>query len=275
MCIITISKGSYTRGEQVARMVAARLGYRCMGREVILEASKEFDIPEIRLVRAISDAPSLLDRFTHGKEKYIAYFSATLLKQFRRDNVVYHGLAGHFFVKDVSHALKVRILADIEDRINIVMKRDKTSREEALRTLQTDDEARRNWSRSLYGIDTADPGLYDIVIDVERLTIDEAADIICHAAGLGRFQATRESQKAIDDLALAAETRAALVGIRPDAEVRTDDGFVSVHIKLPLIPFGEERHLVEEMKRVAESVRGVRQVDIKVSHTWVVGPQFS
>ena len=53
MAIITISRGSYSKGNSVAEKVAQTLGYRCTGREVILEASKEFNIPEVKLVRAI------------------------------------------------------------------------------------------------------------------------------------------------------------------------------------------------------------------------------
>lgn len=72
MSIITISRGSYSRGKEVAEKVAAALGYECISREVLLEASEQFNIPEIKLVRAIHDAPSILERFTYGKERYVA-----------------------------------------------------------------------------------------------------------------------------------------------------------------------------------------------------------
>ena len=46
MSIITISRGSYSRGVEIAEKIAKRLGYECISREVLLEASKEFNIPE-------------------------------------------------------------------------------------------------------------------------------------------------------------------------------------------------------------------------------------
>ena len=67
MSIITISRGSYSRGKEVAEKVAAALGYECISRDILLEASDQFNIPEIKLVRAIHDAPSILERFTYGK----------------------------------------------------------------------------------------------------------------------------------------------------------------------------------------------------------------
>ena len=68
MSIIIISRGCYRRGSEVAFKAAAALGYECISREVLLEASKLFDIPELKLTRAIQDAPSLLDRFGRGRK---------------------------------------------------------------------------------------------------------------------------------------------------------------------------------------------------------------
>jgi hypothetical protein len=38
MSIITISRGSYSRGKEVAEKVAAALGYECISREILLAA---------------------------------------------------------------------------------------------------------------------------------------------------------------------------------------------------------------------------------------------
>ena len=64
--------------------------------------------------------------------KFIAFIQAAVLKYFKKDNVIYHGNAGHFFAKDVPHILKVRIIADIEDRVKLVMDREEISRNEAM-----------------------------------------------------------------------------------------------------------------------------------------------
>ena len=64
----------------MAEKLAAKLGYDCISREILLAASQEFNIPEIKLVRAIEDAPKILERFTSDKKKYVAYIRAALLK---------------------------------------------------------------------------------------------------------------------------------------------------------------------------------------------------
>jgi len=127
MSIITISRGSYSRGKEIAEKVAQKLDYEYIARETLLEASEHFSIPEIRLVRAIHDAPSILDRFVYGKERYIAYIQAALLRHVRKDNVVYHGLAGHFLLPGISHVLKIRIISDWDDRVALEMEREHIS----------------------------------------------------------------------------------------------------------------------------------------------------
>ena len=114
MSIITISRGSYTRGKEVAEKLARALGYQCLSRDILLEASERYNIPEIKLIRAIHDAPSIFERFTYSKGHYVAYIRAALLQQVQKDNVVYHGLAGHFLLGGIPHVIKVRIIADLE-----------------------------------------------------------------------------------------------------------------------------------------------------------------
>jgi cytidylate kinase len=205
MSIVTISRGSYSRGKEVAEKLAKTLGYECISREILLEASEKFNIPEIKLIRAVHDAPSVFERFTHGKERYVAYLKAALLKHVQKDNVVYHGLAGHFFLQEIPHVLKVRISADLEDRIAEEMRRENISAEEARATIKKDDEARRRWGLYLFGADTWDPSLYDLVIHIKTkaLSVDDAVNLILCAVEMPCFQTTPESQKVLDNLVLA------------------------------------------------------------------------
>ncbi len=261
MAIITISRGSYSKGKEVAEKVGEKLGYECLSRDVLLEASERFNIPEVKLVRAIHDAPSVLGRFAYGKEKYVSFIEAAILRHFRKDNVVYCGLAGHFFVRGVSHVLKVRILADFEDRVRLEMEREGISEKEAAHILKKDDEERRKWSMHLYGIDTWDPTLYDLVIHIKKINVDAAVDMICNTAALDAFKTTPESQKMIEDLALAAEVRAAIIDMKPDVRVSASDG--KVIIKTAEIG-SKEIALEKELRKIAMAVSGVKDVEVAV-----------
>lgn len=201
MSIIIISKGSYSHGGEVAEKVAQKLDYDCVSRDLLIEVSKKFNISELRLIRAVSDAPSFLEKYTFGRERYIAYIKAAVLEKLVKDNIIYHGFAGHFFVKDVSHVLKVRITADTEPRLTALMNRESVSKEEALQVLKQIDKERSKWSMKLYGIDLWDCRLYDMVINIGKISLDETVDLIYQTVQLEAFQPTAESKKRIKNLA--------------------------------------------------------------------------
>jgi cytidylate kinase len=263
MALITISRGSYSKGKEVAELVAQKLDYQCVAREVVIGASKEFNIPEVKLARALHDAPSIFERVTYGKEKYVAYFQCAFLKYMRRDNVVYHGLAGHFFLKGVAHALKVRIIADVEDRLKEVMERRGLSKEAAIAACKKVDAERRKWSLHLYGIDTFDPSLYDLTVNIKKLSVNDAADIISETAQSKAFKTTFESQKVMDDLVVASEVKAALIDLKPDVRIVARDGNVIIGTKSTLI---KEPALVSKIECIAMGVQGVKGVEVKVAH---------
>jgi cytidylate kinase len=259
MAIITISRGSYSYGKEIAEKVSQRLGCSCISRDLLLEASEHFNIPEIRLTKALADAPSILDRLTHWKENYLAFIEATLLEHAQKDNMVYHGLAGHLFLGGVKHVLKVRVIADLEDRVRLVREREKISPEEALQLVKKVDEERRQWGLKLYGVEMSDPALYGLMINVGQVTVGDAVDMICHAAGLASFKATPESQSALNDLALAAELKAKLVSVIPNVTVKAKGGTVFVNA---VTDVSAESQVEREIREIAEKLPGV--VDVKI-----------
>jgi len=259
MSIITISRGSFSHGREVAEKLAEKLGYECISREVILEASEQFNIPQLQLLRAVRDAPSILDRYRFGKERYVAYVRAALLRHVQRGNVVYHGFAGHFFLQQIPFALNVRVLAGREDRIQEVIRREKVSADEARRTLERIDEERCKWSQHLYGIDTRDPSLYDMVLNLQSLSVDDAVKLIVRNVELPAFQSTPETEKILDNHVLAAQVEAALIAEFPQAKVSAKDGnvFVAVHGSM-----SQQRGLTDKARDLASFVEGTKQVNV-------------
>ena len=262
MSIITISRGSYSMGKEVAEKVAERLGYECIAREVLVEASEQFNIPEIKLLRTIQDTPSILERFSYGRQKYLTYIQSTLLSYLQKDNVVWHGFVGHFFVKDIPNVLDVLIIADMESRIRAVMERDRISRENALPYLKKVDEQRKKWGQHLYGIDLWDANFYDLVVHIKKIPVNDAVDLICRTVGLKQFQTTPESQKAIDDLALAFKVRAALVDLERDIDVSASGGLVTLNASAQLT---QKQELVTNLEKITKTVQGVKEVNITVT----------
>jgi hypothetical protein len=57
MSIVTISRGLFSSGQALAERVAEMLGYRSMSRELLLEATRRYEIPEAKLTEQMETSP--------------------------------------------------------------------------------------------------------------------------------------------------------------------------------------------------------------------------
>lgn len=232
MAIITILRGTFSGGQWLAECIAEKLGYRCMSREVLAEASRQYGVEEERLYKALTARPGFLERMSLERLHYLAYIRAVLCKEAREDNLVYHGHAGHLLLRGVPHLLRVRVIANMEFRVKAAMDRHHLSREEAVQFIKRVDDERARWTKFLYHVDWRDPSLYDIMINLDHISLSGACDILGGTVGLEEFQTTPASQKIMDDLALSTSVRAAIAadGSIADGgvEVEADGGVVTL-----------------------------------------------
>jgi hypothetical protein len=260
MAIITISRGSYSKGKEVAEGVAARLDYRCMSREILLDASERFSVPEVRLLHAMHDGPSVLERFGHGTASYIAYVRSALLDAVRKDDVVYHGLAGHILLSEIGSVLRVRIIADLETRISMVSERENIGRSEARKMISRIDQERRKWSRRLYGVNPWDPSLYDLVISIDKIGVQGAVDLICQAAAQEPFVLSDGAKREIEDLALAVSVESHLLDADQNVHVTSEYGNVLVYTTETGLGAGR---FEEKVRWLASNIEGINNIEVR------------
>ena len=70
MPIITIYQGASGEGQELAETVAQDLGYRCVGREVLVEASRRYGIPEAKLNEIVEKGPHWWERLLQDLRPY-------------------------------------------------------------------------------------------------------------------------------------------------------------------------------------------------------------
>jgi len=262
MAIITISRGSYSHGKEIANKLSEKLGYQCVSREALIRASEEFNIPEIKLKRALHDPPSVLERFTYGKERYLAYIRTAILELLVQDNTIYHGLAGHAFVPNVQHKLSIRICAKFEDRLKEEMERmhlDDIEKAKAL--LRNDDEERRKWGASVVGRDPYDITSYDLVYNVSKLHVDDVVDSIENIIHLPYMKTTKESQQIMEDSLLAAKCKAEIVNQFPYSNITADNGHVFVTLQASLT---QEDTIITNIHEHLNNINHMRSIKISI-----------
>ena len=261
MAIIVISRASYSHGAEIAERVAQELNYRCISKEVISLASQEFDIPENYLRQAIEKAPSILDRFSFAKKKYVAYIRSALLEYVVEDNLVYHGLAGHFLLLGIPNILRVMISATPEERVNVLMRRENVSEKEALKAIEKFDKERKKWAMYFHHKDPWDLSMYDFGVVIGRLTIDDAVTKILNAVKLPSFQMTPELRQHLMNESLAAKVKSDLMNFYHDVEVSVEDHTVVVHIQRSL---KQEEAITEDIREILMEMHDVKDVRVDV-----------
>ncbi|HYL81819.1 MAG TPA: cytidylate kinase family protein [Candidatus Acidoferrum sp.] len=258
MSIIAISRGTFSGGEAVAKGVAARLGYRCVSREVMFEAAWGYGVPADDLMTAMEKPPPFWERLAGKRTAYLVCMRAALCEYARGGNLVYHGYLGHRHLPGIGHVLRVRVIADKEYRIRAAMAAQHLWRHEAIAYIEKVDKERRQWTRFLFDVDWDDPSLYDLVLNLERLSLATACDTVVHLAAQAEFQPTAASLKAMRDLALSSQVAAVLAQdprtANASLEVVADDGIVTV------TGTAQSPTVMEAVPLVARGVEGVKEV---------------
>ena len=223
MSIVAISDTLGSRGDAMGRELARRLGWAFADRDAIAKAAEQFGEAVGDLHDVTEARPSLWERFTDSKRRYLLYVEATVFDMAAHDRVVIVGHGSSIMLRDVPHALRVRVSAPERDRQTHLRDDDGLGEAAALELLRESDSERAARMRYLYDIDVDDAFLYDLTINSARVSVDEGARLMAEALGLQRVQTTAATQAEAQDRACTALARARLA-----ADPRTRSQRVSV-----------------------------------------------
>lgn len=260
MSVVTIFSASYCHGDEIAEKVTQELGYECVSEEIVEEASRCFGVPHEKLIRAMHGPPSFFNNLTRERERSVAYIKAALAECLKKDNVVYHGFAGHLLPDGINHVVKVCVVADRESRLNLAARTKGVRESEAARMIEKDDEQRGQWTQYLFDLGPWDKSLYDIKIPIHTMSVDDAVRMICDNVKKPDIATTSASDQAISDFALAAKVNIALVEKGHDVEVSCQRGNVTITINKFVWRL---QHLQEKLKEIAGSVPGVKDIETR------------
>ena len=264
MSIIAISRGTYSGAAALAHRLAEQLGYPCVSREqAVAAAATRYHIPVEELTAAMERRPSFWDRTIGVHIAFLPAMRATLCAHIQDDNLVYSGHAGHLLLPGISHVLSIRVVAELESRVQAAMQRENLSHSQALAALSKEDRTRREWARFLFGVKWEDPTLYHLVLNLSRLNLETTCEAVVRLNESPQFQPTPISHKALQDLALRSRVLARLaMDFRTrDArlKVTVDDGVVTIT--------GTTRwsEVAEAVPAVVQEVEGVREVKSEIT----------
>jgi cytidylate kinase len=182
MPVITLSRELGSRGDDVAAAVAAALKLRLVGRELINQAARAAGVPEVALAEIDELGLLGLKPERTALELYRATVERVIREQAERGDVLLVGRGGQIVLAGWPGVLHVRIIAPADARMRCVQERCRISAEAAAARIAASDRTRAAFLRRHYGARWDDPRLYDLVINMARLTVEDAAALICQAA---------------------------------------------------------------------------------------------
>ncbi len=185
---LAISRESGTGGGEIARLVGEMTGWEVLDRP-ILDCLAE-------LYRASPAVLHLVDAMTTNwiseifdnairpdfaaQTAYIFHLSRVVLMAAQSGKVVYLGRGVQFLLPQ-QRGLVVRLMASPGYRVQHVVKRRRLSYDAARDYVEKTDAGRQEFVRQYFHRDIADPHLYDLMINVERIGPQRTAQLIADA----------------------------------------------------------------------------------------------
>lgn len=198
--VITISREVGSGGRTIGRALAEKLGVRFCDKNLINSLVEKFDLSakNIEMIKGqkknwLADILQRITPVPHagalgstGQEFAPAVTNdelfraeSEILKEIAaQESCVIAGRSGFFILKDCPNKLDILIRSSLSNRISRIMEKQNVSREEAERIVERVDAQRENFVRRYTDTSRYDARNYDLVLNVDGLTGDEAVDII-------------------------------------------------------------------------------------------------
>ncbi len=207
--ILTVSREFGSGGREIGRAVARELGYEYIDRERILADIRQHGAKWEQWAGQLDEhCPTVWEKYDWSFRGFASLIQLHLLEHAKKGGVVIMGRGGNFLLKGVPHALRTRVTAPLEARIERVIKREGVDRETAKWLCEKTDHERACFLHALYGGRWDDPAQYDRVFATSGESVDrEVASII---GDLKARIVTPQGLQTLHLLAAAAKVKAGI-----------------------------------------------------------------
>ena len=197
MAVITISKEFGTEGEKIASLVAEKLGYEYIGKNLVADIAKELHISESEAETFHKTSQSrilrFVDRYTcsivqkvvdreHGCLDDKNYYEVTkklVENVYKAGDVIILGWGGQCLLKGKPDTLHILLIKDNDLKINEIMKSQNLSYKAAKDFIDREEEDLKVYIKHYFNEDWKAAHLYDLIIDMGKTSVEKAVDMIC------------------------------------------------------------------------------------------------
>ena len=185
---LTISRESGSGGSRIARLVGEMIGWEVLDRELLECLAERYRTSPavLELVQQnynnwITDIfGKWIDPDSVAQTQYTLHLSRVILMAARARGVIYVGRGAQLLLPH-QRGLSVRLIASLGYRVQRVAERRHLSFDEARDYVEKTDARRQKFTRQCFHRDIADPHLFDMMINVERIGPQRTAQLIAGA----------------------------------------------------------------------------------------------
>jgi cytidylate kinase len=274
MALVAITREMGSLGKDVAAGLAEALGVPIVYHEVIDHLADRMRVRKSHVIRLLDGSANLLERLTADKTSLSIFTADEIVNlALQGKGAVIRGWGATHLLRDVPHAICVRVCAPFEVRKQRMMDRLGTADQAKVADeIQQNDEAHTAIMRRNFSVQWTDAEHYDVVLNTERVSVNECVDRVMGLVKSAEFAETERSRKRLEDLALAWRVKAALrlsPGTRnARVSVTVDEGRVTL---AGLLDTSDERTAVSD---VAAQAAGKGEIDNQLRSVDTVRPRF-
>lgn len=199
MAVITISRQFGAGGITLGKMIAETLGYTFADSDILQRVAKEANVSThwvesfekeagSKLSRMISSMISKrwLDRVLADERGYLDEqiyldYLVLIIAQFADEgNVVILGRGSQYILNDHPDAVHIMLVNEFENRVKFMIDRYEMTRKKAERMVANEDRRRISLYKRLGKSDYENPQLYHMVLNMGRLDLETARDMVCN-----------------------------------------------------------------------------------------------
>ncbi len=267
MSIISVFYGLYCNEGPVIRSVAERTGFRLVQDETLAAMASQLSGMSVeRIFRAFSAKTSIFNAFTHEKERAVAYLRLATAQMLQEERLLIAGCCGLLIPSQITHVLRVCLIADLAFRLRTAATTEAVSEKDALKAIRKSDEDRSSWTSMVRKeIDPWKPELYDMLIPMDKVSVEQAVDLIFSNIQKDVLHPTEASRAAAADFLLQARVAVTLAAEGHDVDVEAKNGAVTLIVNKHVLMLSR---LEEDLKSLVAPMEGVRSVEVRV------GPNF-
>lgn len=211
MAVLTTSRQFGSGNKVIRETIVSWLGYTPVDKQTLLQEIRPLGKNWERWAEELDrTCPSVWEKYDWSFKGFGALVQRILLEYALKDNACLTGRGANFLLEGIPNAFRVRIVAPMEERIQLIAERQEVSLETAQWMAEKTDRESAGFILALYGKDITDPQYYDAVFDTGDKSLEAIALEIKDALLARDGLKTEGSQKILKMRYLAATIKAAI-----------------------------------------------------------------